>query len=1088
MAHLLSPLRELDQFHRLRTAVGGGGRCAVTGPRQSGAAAVLACLLNDFDGPALALCPTVDRAEELAEDVNLFAPGAACYFPAFEALEPDEEPDEEIITARMSVLRHLALGPEAADMGEADRWLTPGPDTRLVVTDACAFLQATCRPDQVGRESRTVEEGAELPPHELVEWLVDHGFHSVPRVERPGQYCMRGGILDVYSHGAHRPVRVEFFGDTVDSLRRFDASSQLSKEKVERCELMAGGSPLRSAEERQGHLLSFLPADAPAFVLGPADLSRRVRELWDEEVAATFTLQPGQMWDMLADRPGLAFGSPEAGRAGETVHIDCEEPDSFGPDLDAVLRELDRLCDDYERVVVFCISPAEEDRFRRMLDDREFEREDELQFRQGRLNHGLLLPDAGLALVPHQRLFHRYRHRRLLRRREEGQPVAEAEELEPGDLVVHVKHGIARFRGLRTIEDEGRKQEHLELEFADDVRVYVPADSVELVHRYIGIGGGEPSLSKVRGKSWTKTREKAEEAVEDLAAELLKMQAVRQTQSGISAPEDGEWQRQFEAEFPFEETEDQDEAIKEVKEDMEAERPMDRLLCGDVGYGKTEVAMRAAFKAVMGGRQVAVLVPTTVLAQQHYRTFRERMADYPIRIEMLSRFLSGSETRAVLEGMADGRVDIVIGTHRLVQSDVTFKNLGLVIIDEEQRFGVEHKEKLKQLRTTVDVLTMTATPIPRTLHMSLMGLKDISSLQTPPRDRYAIETHVRDYDPDTLRTAVRRELNRDGQVFVVHNRVNSIDRIADRVRNQVPEADVAIAHGRMNEKELATTMEAFMEGMVDVLVCTTIIENGLDIPNANTMIIDRADLLGLAEMHQLRGRIGRYIRKAYAYLFTPPDRPITPDARDRLDAIKRYSRLGAGFDIALRDLEIRGAGNILGPEQSGHIAAVGYKLYCRLLERAVRSAKGEEVSEPPAVTVSLGLESHLPDDYVPAPGQKVEVYRELNRASDLEDVHAAGQHMRDRFGPLPQEAENLLLEAEIRVLADRLGISSIRLNDGRVFFDLSDREAFMRAAQQDGRGLKMLGEAEAFWTREFSRDGRPVADELRELLNSVEEN
>jgi transcription-repair coupling factor (superfamily II helicase) len=465
---------------------------------------------------------------------------------------------------------------------------------------------------------------------------------------------------------------------------------------------------------------------------------------------------------------------------------------------------------------------------------------------------------------------------------------------------------------------------------------------------------------------------------------------------------------------------------------------MDRLICGDVGYGKTEVAMRAAFRAVMGGRQVAVLVPTTILAQQHFHTFTERMADYPIRVEMLSRFLTGSETRAVLEGLTNGEVDVVIGTHRLVQDDIAFKDLGLLIIDEEQRFGVEHKEKLKVARATVDVLTLTATPIPRTLHMAMMGLREISSLQTPPRDRQAIETRVCRFSSDLLRHAVLRELNRDGQVFVIHNRVQSIEAFTDRMRGIVPEARVAVAHGQMHEHELSDTMEAFMDGDIDVLVSTTIVESGLDIPNANTIILDRCDLLGLAEMHQLRGRVGRYIHKAYAYFFIPADRPVTPEARSRLDAIRRYSQLGAGFDIALRDLEIRGAGNILGPSQSGHIAAVGYNLYCKLLAQAVHGRRGEEIKQPPNVVIDIGLDALLPDDYVPLPKQRMDIYRQVHRAVEPDDVREVEAGMRDRFGEPPREAVNLLREAELRIRAGEAGVYSIHLRDGRVHLGIRD--------------------------------------------------
>jgi len=1090
MERILQYIQELPGFGRMIESVQGGGACVVRGPVRSGAAAVVAALLGRTERPALAVCPGLEYAEEFAEDVNLFQRGLACCFPALETtLGQDEEPDEALLSARLAVLRHLALGPEGQkdDEVEAGQWMAPCWRTRLVSTSINAVLQPTCSPQQVIRGSRGVRQGQPLEPAALVRWLVQSGFHSVPRVELPGQYSMRGGIVDVFSHGSARPVRIEFFGDIVDSIRQFDPTTQLSRGKVSGCQIMAVENAVDAgASVGGGSLLSFLADDALVILLEPEAVQERARELRASGRSGGAFPIAEEMLDALCRRAGLSFTQDGAG-SGEAggVEIPCRERDAFGADLEAMLSELGRICERFAHTVVFCINEAERERFERLLQDRGFPHLHRMGFSEGRLNHGVLFGDGAVALIPHQRLFHRYRQRRVLRHVEEGRPIESALELEPGDVVVHVEHGIGRFHGIRMLEHNGQRREHLEIEFDENARVYVPSDRIELVHRYIGVGGRTPSLSRLRSASWRAAKAKAQAAVQDMAAELLGLQALRQSSPGIAAPPSGEWERRFESEFPYEETEDQLQAIEAVKRDMELSRPMDRLVCGDVGYGKTEIAMRAAFKAVMGGRQVAVLVPTTILAQQHFMTFRERMADYPIRVEMLSRFLSPSETAEVLEGMEDGTVDIVIGTHRLLQRDVGFKDLGLVIIDEEQRFGVGHKEKLKRLRSIVDVLTLTATPIPRTLHMAMMGLRDISSLQTPPRDRQAIETVVKRFDAETLRQAIVRELNREGQVYLVHNRVRSIDALAERVRNLVADARVAVAHGQMPENLLAQTMKRFMEREIDVLVSTTIIENGLDIPNVNTIIIDRADLLGLAELHQLRGRVGRYIRKAYAYIFTPRDRPITPEAQKRLDAIKRFSRLGAGFEIALRDMEIRGAGNILGPQQSGHIAAVGYNLYCRLLERAVRGAKGEHVREPPAVNVSLGLEAYLPDDYVPTPREKIEIYRQLNRACEPAQVAQAGAQMKDRFGPLPQEAQNLLLEAEIRLLAAQAGIDSVQLRDGRLYFGIRDRERFLARFAEGEAALRLIEDHTAVCDVRFQRPGPVVAAAVRELLKAV---
>jgi len=1063
---------------RLPDLLRANGKVSVIGTAGSGSALVAAWLAGELRTSALAICATGEEAGEFAEDMNLFSDGLACHFPALEVLPGDvEEPSQAILGARLRVLRHLAFGsgaeqPSSAALGG---YLEPAPGTRVVTTSVTALIQPTCAVEDLRRGSRALGVGDEADPHELVTWLVDNGYTAMPQVQMPGHYCLRGGILDVYPHGGPAPVRLEFFGDQVDSIRTFDAGTQLSTERVERCLFAIAEHADVREDARPGSLLSYLAPDAVVFLADPAHLRERAQEAYQQTERRNLLTAPDALWSMLTSWPQVTFCGPTAAEGEEgSIDVPILQRDTFGPDLDSMLTELGRICADYEETVVYCISPAEAERFKSLLSDRRFDHLPRLQFGTGRLNHGALCAEAGLALIPHHRLFGRYRQRRFIPYAQEGRPIESVQELEPGDLVVHVNHGIGRFVGTSVLQQEGSRREYVEIEFGDGVHVHVPCDRIELVHRYIGVGSHRPELSSIRGASWRHARNRAQEAVEDLAAELLGMQAIRETQRGIAHPADSDWQRQFESEFPYEETEDQLRAIQDVKRDMRTYRPMDRLLCGDVGYGKTEVAMRAAFNCVMGGRQAAVLVPTTVLAQQHFRTFSERMADYPIRIEMLSRFLTGPEIQRVLEGMADGTVDIVIGTHRLLQDDVAFKDIGLVVIDEEQRFGVEHKEKLKKLRSTVDVLTLTATPIPRTLHMALMGLREISALQTPPRDRQAIETKVGLSDADVLRHAVLRELNREGQVFIIHNRVRTIDAFADRVRAIVPEAHVAVAHGQMPERDLAETMDRFLEGEVDVLISTTIVESGLDIPNANTIIMDRADLLGLAEMHQLRGRVGRYIHKAYAYFFVPTNRPVTPEARARLDTIRRYSQLGAGFDIALRDLEIRGAGNILGPDQSGHIAAVGYNLYCRLLAQAARRLKGELVQEPPDVTINIGLDSLLPEEYVPTPKQKMEIYRQIHRAVELPDLRQVEAALKDRFGPPPSEAVSLLAEAEIRILAAEAGIASIHVEDGRLHFGVRGRAALERFFERGRQRPRVVTEELAVLDAGFPTGNPPA--------------
>ncbi len=644
--------------------------------------------------------------------------------------------------------------------------------------------------------------------------------------------------------------------------------------------------------------------------------------------------------------------------------------------------------------------------------------------------------------------------RRRLRRVAPARPIDSFFDLEVGDYVVHTVHGIGRFRGLETIERDGKRDEFLRIEFAERAFVHVPVSQIHVVQKYIG-RGRRPKLSKLGSKAWKRTKQRVAEAVSDLAAELLAIQAARATQEGTAYPQDTHWQREFEESFPYEETPDQLAALAEIKRDLCRPQPMDRLVCGDVGFGKTELAIRAAFKVVEYGRQVAVLVPTTVLCEQHEQTFRDRLADYPFVVESLSRFKSPRQQKDIIERTRRGQVDILIGTHRLLSRDVQFADLGLVIIDEEQRFGVEAKERLKKLRTTVDVLTLSATPIPRTLHMALLGIRDISSLATPPADRRAIVTQVRAWDDGLVRRAILRELDRGGQVFVVHNLVRDIEQLANRVRTIVPEARVVVGHGQMKGPQLEAVMLKFLRREADVLVSTNIIESGLDIPTANTIIIHRAERFGLADLHQLRGRVGRSHVRAYCYLLVGQDKPITEQAARRLRAIEQYSHLGAGFQIAMRDLEIRGAGNLLGPEQSGHIEAVGYELYCQLLEQAVRRLRNEPPEQWREVNLELGVAGSIPRGYIHSPRQRMDVYRRLTAARSVSDVASLREDLRDAFGPIPEPVENLLALAEIRVLAQPWKIRSIVRDPPDLIFAIDHLE-LAHALLAEGPGSPRL--------------------------------
>jgi len=645
----------------------------------------------------------------------------------------------------------------------------------------------------------------------------------------------------------------------------------------------------------------------------------------------------------------------------------------------------------------------------------------------GDLQEGFEMPSLGLALVTDQEIFGKERKkRRPAQRHPEGRRIEAFTELKAGDYVVHVNHGIGRYLGVQRLQADGVERDYLVIRYSGEDRLYVPTDQLELIQKYIATDGHAPKLNRLGGSEWTKAKNKVKHAVQEMAGELLALYAARESVPGFPYSPDSIWQREFEEAFPYEETPDQLQSIHEVKGDMMKPRPMDRLLCGDVGYGKTEVAIRAAFKAVMDNRQVAILVPTTILAQQHYNTFRERLAGYPVTVEVLSRFRSHRQQTTVIDKLALGMVDVIIGTHRLLSEDVQFNNLGLLIVDEEHRFGVVHKERLKQLRTNVDVLTLTATPIPRTLHMALVGVRDMSTIETPPEDRYPVQTYVAERTPELIRDAIARELGRGGQVFFVHNKILDIERAASEIRMLVPEARIGVAHGQMKEDRLEQVMLDFLEGNYDILVTTTIIESGLDMPNVNTLIVDDADHLGLAQLYQLRGRVGRSNRRAYSYFTYRRDKVLTEVAEKRLHAIREFTEFGSGFKIAMRDLEIRGAGNILGPEQHGHIMAVGFDLYCQMLEEAVGELKGSVEPKLVVPALDVRVDSFIPDEYVSDPGQKVEIYKRLSLARSKEEVDDLAAEMQDRFGEVPLPLANLLAVTRIRVMAQELDIASIQ--------------------------------------------------------------
>jgi transcription-repair coupling factor (superfamily II helicase) len=1075
------------------------------------------------------------------------------FYPAWEILPHESKlPHADVVSDRLGTLVALSdHSPPAARRPP------------LVVTSVVALLQKTFRPAELERRARTLLRGGRIPPLDLIEWLEEQSYEPEAQVTQKGEIALRGGILDVWPLTSPWPLRLEFFGDELESLRNFDPLTQISREEIasamippageigilkkwhvtsdewpESGAAASGENPV-TRHSSLATLLDYLPRETIFLLCEPEQLAGRADEYtqqvpqndpffvaWedfraqidrrgmtqlelseDEAVGVQASACPDtpaqelQHAEPLLGTPifaSLDAFRPVVERGPEPAIAEAQRREFFGQ-LHRWLRQ------DYA-LHVFCNNEGERQRFEEIWRDYGFAspmsnvqrpKSDErgrplasgagLWTRVGSLARGFICDGAKLVVITDAEIFGRYKIQRPRRLKSaHAQTMRSAldidfTELEEGDFVVHLQHGIGRYLGLSILPGGAgaKPMEHappvsgtecLVIEYAPGdpaqppPRLYVPVTEAHVISKYVGAGKAHPPLNTLGGTRWKKTKEQAEHAVRDVAGELLAIQAARETQPGHAFAPDMPWQREFESAFIFDETPDQWRAIAETKSDMEKPKPMDRLICGDVGFGKTEVAIRAAFKAVMDGRQTAVLVPTTVLAQQHFNTFSERMADYPIRIELLSRFRTRREQQRVASDLAAGGVDIVIGTHRLLQDDIAFKDLGLVVIDEEQRFGVLHKEKFKMLRKLVDVLALSATPIPRTLYLALTGARDMSTIQTPPHDRLPVETVVVQYDERIIRDAIHRELNRGGQVFFLHNRVMTIHTMEQKLRTLVPHARIVVGHGQMHSDELEAVMTRFVNGEADVLLSTTIIESGLDIPNANTIIIDRADRFGLSDLYQLRGRVGRYKHQAYAYLLLPRHGGLLADVRKRISAIKQYSTLGSGFKIAMRDLEIRGAGNLLGAEQSGHITAVGFELYCQLLQQSVAALKGEKVK--PRVEVQVRLDflemnapesgragsplpaanrhsdgahgvtrpttGSLPHSYISEPRHRIEIYRKLAQATDKEALENLRNELRDRFGPLPPAVELLLQIGELKILAGERGVSVIEVKDDRL--------------------------------------------------------
>ena len=1126
LAELSSFIAAASGFDRILQELHSGQSAAIDGAWGSACALTVATVVRESpDHNVLVVVPGIRDVDEFFDQLTEFTPDdrSSGIFPAWESLPEEHDVTDSVFAARLGAVRTLNQRQSQADVAPADPWNfsadTATVDTiadatsddhvssRLLVTCLPALLQPVPARAQIEEATRTISVGDEIDLDPLLDWLVERKFDRVTAVELPGEFCVHGGILDIFPPTESDPVRIELFGDEVESIRSFDVETQRRLNDVQEVAVTAT-KPVRPDEKPQPgdslkphqaiasateSLIDSLPENT---IVVLCDMPQTISEgkLYLQRLSnplGMFTVE--KTLARLTEFPSVTVDALGADSYETSCHLRIESVDRFAGTGKDALYELAESLGPEEQVLLSCHNDAEQQRLQELVAEADAENGTDLLNRLslcvGRVNKGFRLVEENLVVISDNELFSRSQARKVKSRRRtaDSRAIDNFLDLKDGDLVVHVSQGIAKYRGMALMDNDGEKEEHLLLEFRDSVIVYVPAALIHLVQKYIGPAKSMPELSKFGGTAWEKKKDRVSEAVVDMASDMLKLQAERNSKPGLQCQADSELQDEFEQAFPYTETVDQVTAISDFKEDMERGRPMDRLICGDVGFGKTEVAMRAAFKAIDNGRQVAMLVPTTVLAEQHYRNFCERMAEFPVTIEMLSRFRSAGEQKKIIEKLSRGEIDLVVGTHRLVSKDVKFKDLGLLIIDEEQKFGVKVKDKLKHLRLEVDILTLTATPIPRTLHMSLLGIRDISSLTTPPRDRMPIETRVGRFDESLIRSSIIRELNRGGQVYFVHNRVHDIQLIADRIRQIVPEASVTIAHGQMTPDELEVAMLEFVTGKADILLATTIIESGLDIPNANTMIIHQADIYGLADLHQLRGRVGRDRHRAYCYLMLEEGKVVTTKATRRLKAIEEYSELGAGFRIAMRDLEIRGAGNILGTEQSGNIAAVGYELYCQLLENAVRTLKKEPLRYQTHVKIELPISTYLPDKYIPEQKLKIEVYRRLSQANSLEKLKELEEELRDRFGPVPSPAQRMFRLRELNLRALSWKVENIHLEDGYAVLRYRDAKLIKMLSFLHQGHLRVVDRHDAYWPLDArEEDGNAVMEELIGAFSEAE--
>ena len=1031
----------------LKTAAGRAGmgvRAAKVTGLTAAAKAMFAAAAAARDH-VLLVVPTDADVERMTGDVRFFltaldglsdtdAERAVLPFPSHE-VDPYRglAPHMDIASARARALHALTAG-----------------TARVVIASAAGLLPRISAPQHLQSTSLVLSPGQDISPTDLGDLLASAGYTRQDPVDESGEFCVRGGVVDFYPAGARQPVRLEFVGDTIESMRTYDPATQRSIAPIDQAsivplqDLLAEGN----GTDRSATLFDYLRAQGkPRVLVSETDEVYAQGEKLTAQVLASF--EEATAKGSKVPEPAALVVAWEEARAwldgataletlsieeADATHIASQPAQDFGGRITDWVAEIRRTRERGETVLFVADSHGRAERTVELLaeyeifavpvDRAEDSRTAAVLVAHGHLTKGFRLPDAALQVWAETDVFEEERKTTHERRRSAARTfLSDVRDLKVGDLVVHVDHGIGMFVGLKRIEVGPDVQEFMELRYYGEDKLFVPVERLDLVQKYTG--GATPALDKLGGTTWEKAKTRVKKAMRDMAEELLKLYAARKAVPGHAFSADSHWTQEFDEAFEWELTPDQQNAVHDIRGDMESPTPMDRLLCGDVGYGKTEVAMRAAFKAVMDGKQVAVLAPTTVLASQHFKTLKSRFAAFPVRIDMVSRFRTKAEQKQTLEDLAAGKVEIIVGTHRLLSKDVQYRDLGLLIVDEEQRFGVAHKERIKHLRKRVDVLTMTATPIPRTLNMSLAGIRDMSIIETPPRDRLAIQTNVVKFDAAVIARAIRTEMERGGQVYFVHNRVESIYSLGSLITRLVPEARIGIGHGQMNDEALEKVMVDFVAHRYDVLLATTIIENGLDISNANTIIVNRADRYGLAQLYQLRGRVGRSDRRAYAYLLVPPDESLSAVAKKRLAAIREFSELGSGFRVAAMDLEIRGAGNLLGGEQSGQIEAVGFDTYMKLLEQTIKELKGEELEDEKRANVNLRVDLRIDESYIPDMNQRLTVYRRMAAVRSDEELRRLIEEVRDRYGAPPESVVNLAEYASIRLMADRIGLESV---------------------------------------------------------------